>query len=370
MTDRSLAPGQWTRARAVAWAAMHPWYCGFNFLPSSAVNFVEMWRAETFDPPTIARELGWAADLGLNALRTNLPFVIWRRDRDGLLSRVDTLLALAAARGLATVLCPFDDCGFGGDEPVAGPQRDPVPGIHNSRAVASPGRATVADRRAWPELERYVRDLVGAFGRDHRLLMWDLYNEPGNGMVFSRDGYIDVSVKLEPHSHALMVKTFAWARAEAPVQPLTVGAWRTPLQGSGLDFYDSAVDSDALALSDVLSFHAYLPTHRTERIIDMLAARERPVFCTEWMARAVESRIGDQLELMRRRDVGCFHWGLVRGRTQTDLPWPEKLLRTVGGVPGPTGWFHDLLEPDGSPHDPKEIEMIRGLGTVPAPLAS
>ncbi len=366
MTDQSLTPGQWPRARAVAWASRHPWYCGFNFLPSTAVNFVEMWQAETFDAPTIARELGWAAELGLNALRTNLPFVAWQQDRDALLSRIDELLWLAAARGLATVLCPFDDCGFGGDEPVLGSQPDPVPGVHNSRAVASPGRAVVMDRSTWTDLERYVRDIVHVFGNDRRILMWDLYNEPGNGMVFSARGYSDISADLDPHSHDLMVQTFAWARDEEPVQPLTVGAWRTPLQGSGLDFYDSHVDRDALSLSDVVSFHAYLPTQRTERLIETLAARGRPVFCTEWMARAVASRIADQLDLMRRREVGCFHWGLVRGRTQTHLPWPEDLLRVVGGVPEPTGWFHDLLEPDGSPYDPKEIEIIRRLGSLPA----
>lgn len=362
MTSETLVEGQWPRARAAAWAAARPWYCGFNFLPSTAVNFLEMWHAATFDPRTIERELAWAADLGLNALRTNLPFLVWRHDRDGLLARLDTLLGIASGRGLAVVPCLFDDCGFGGAEPVYGPQPDPIRGVHNSRAVASPGRAAVRDPGIWPDLERYVRDVVGAFASDRRVLFWDLYNEPGNGMVFTADGLDDVSQDLQAHSHALMKGAFGWARSVEPSQPLSVAAWRTGPAGEGGDeTFASATDQDALDLSDVLSFHAYLPMQRTERIIAGIAPRGRPMFCTEWMARAVASRIADQLELMRDRHVGCFHWGLVRGRTQTHLPWPRELLERDAADPDRSVWFHDLLEPDGTPYDPHEVAVIRTL---------
>ncbi len=356
MDAQLLACGQWPAERTRAWAEHRPWYCGCNFLPSTAVNFVEMWYGPSFDPETIERELGWAAEIGLNAVRTNLPFVVWRHDRDGLMARLERFLALADALGMTTVLCPFDDCGFGGEEPVFRPQPDPLPGVHNSRAVASPGRAMVMDRSGWPALEDYLSDVIGSFARDPRVLFWDLYNEPGNGMVFSADGLADVSEELEADSHALMLETFAWARAVAPEQPLTVGAWRNAPHGHG-PLYSSKIDQAALDLSDILSFHAYLPTQRTERIIEELRRSGRPVFCTEWMARAVTSRIADQLEVMRRHHVGCFHWGLVRGRTQTHLPWPEPLLGD--GERDDASWFHDLLEPDGRPHDPNEIALIR-----------
>ena len=69
-----------------------PWVCGFNFLPSTAVNFIEMWHADTFDMPTIERELGWAAEIGFNAIRVNLPFLGWEHDRDGLIDRLDRLM--------------------------------------------------------------------------------------------------------------------------------------------------------------------------------------------------------------------------------------------------------------------------------------
>jgi hypothetical protein len=44
----------------------------------------------------------------------------------------------------------------------------------------------------------------------------------------------------------------------------------------------------------------------------------------------------------------------VNGRTQTHLPWPG-----FGRDDPPGLWFHDLLHPDGTPYDPKEIEVFR-----------
>lgn len=65
------------------------WLCGFNYLPSTAVNWTDIWQEETFDAETIERELGWAADAGYNTLRINLPFIVWEHDRDGLMTRID-----------------------------------------------------------------------------------------------------------------------------------------------------------------------------------------------------------------------------------------------------------------------------------------
>ncbi len=356
------APGdRWSAARAQAWAAGRRWICGFNFLPASAVNFLEMWHADTFDAAGIGRELGWASDIGFNALRVNLHYLVWKHDRDGLLARLDRLMDIAAGAGIDTVPCLFDDCGFGGFEPEYGPQPDPVPGVHNSRAVASPGRARVMDPALRPDLERYLRDVVRSFRDDPRVLFWDLYNEPGNRMIFSADGFHAYDADLEPHSLSLMRDAFAWARDEAPPQPLTVAAWTTPLPGSAEPPYGTRIDRTALDLSDIVSFHAYWDRAQVARFIDRLADRGRPLVCTEWMARAVDSRIADQLTMFRDRGVGCFQWGFVKGRTQTHLPWPRDLVRAHGGrVDGDT-WFHDVLHGDGRPYDPEEIATVRAL---------
>jgi len=350
---------RWSEAEANAWWAARQWVCGFNFLPSTAVNFIEMWHRDSFDPATIERELGWASEIGYNAFRINLHYLVWKHDRDGLMDRLDWIMGLAQRLGIDTVPCLFDDCGFGGSEPEYGPQPDPVPGVHNSRAVASPGRAAVEDRAEWPGFEAYLRDMVRSFRADPRILFWDLYNEPGNRMEFSAEGFSRYPGDLETHARELMESAFAWAREEMPAQPLTVGAWTTPLPGEDAHPYQTRTDRSALLLSDIVTFHAYWKTEHVERFINHLAVLDRPMLCTEWMARAVDSRIADQLELFHRRKVGCFQWGLVQGRTQTHLPWPADLVSAHGGQADRSIWFHDILDPSGQAYDPEEVTTVR-----------
>ena len=70
--DSSVSDGaiaqQWPIGKIREWYEKQPWLVGCNFLPSTAVNDVEMWQVETFDPTTIDRELGWAQDLGIEGM--------------------------------------------------------------------------------------------------------------------------------------------------------------------------------------------------------------------------------------------------------------------------------------------------------------
>jgi hypothetical protein len=50
----------WTKEQAHEWYKQWGWLRGCDFIPSTAVNQLEMWQADTFDPSTIDRELGWA----------------------------------------------------------------------------------------------------------------------------------------------------------------------------------------------------------------------------------------------------------------------------------------------------------------------
>ena len=144
-------------------------------------------------------------------------------------------------------------------------------------------------------------------------------------MIFGRDGADMYQPDFSDQSLALMQASFAVAREQRPRQPLTVGAWSTPVAGALGAAYETEIDRTALELSDIVTFHAYLSTEKVAGIIKALERHRRPMICTEWMARPVGSRIADQLELFRRRGVGCVQWGLVQGRTQTWLPWPEEL---------------------------------------------
>lgn len=350
---------RWTPQRAQEWWQDTGWICGFNFLPSTAVNFLEMWHEDTFDKETIRRELGWAAGFGFTALRVNLHYLVWKHDRAGLLERLDWVLETAHALGLSTVPCFFDDCGFGGAEPTYGPQPDPIPNVHNSRAVASPGRAALLDGSEWAGFEGYVRDIMRAHAADRRVLFWDLYNEPGNRMVFGPDASDTYRPDFSARSFALMKDCFRWARAENPVQPLTVAAWVTPLPGSTDAPYQTEIDQAALALSDIVTFHAYWDNQNVERFIAYLAEFDRPMLCTEWMARPVGSKIDDQLTVFQTRNIGCFQWGFVKGRTQTNLPWPADLVAQHGGVADRSIWFHDLVDEEGNAYDPAEAAYLR-----------
>src|SRR6476620_9814648 len=70
----------WSAEKANAWYSQHRWICGSNFLPSTAINQLEMWQAETFDPTTIDRELGWAEGLGMTTMRVFLHDLPWQQD--------------------------------------------------------------------------------------------------------------------------------------------------------------------------------------------------------------------------------------------------------------------------------------------------
>ena len=325
---------KWSIERTYAWYREIGPICGCNYLPRTAINSTEMWQGDTFDPQTIDQELAWARRGGYNSVRIFVQFLVWQDDPDGLRQRLDEFLSIVSEQGISTVPVLFDDCAFAGKEPYLGPQDDPVAGVHNSGWTPSPGPSRVTDSAAWPELARYVREVVGAFGSDNRVLLWDLYNEPGN----SRSG---------ERSLPLMEAAFNWARQASPQQPLTVSAWRDAPS------YRSPMSERMLALSDVISFHCYAQEN-LEGAIARCRSFGRPVLCTEWLRRTTGNSVADTLPIFAREQVGWYNWGLVAGRTQTFLDWRSK-----AGDPPPEVWQHDIFHADGRPYDPAEIEMIR-----------
>ncbi len=325
------AHARWSEERAWQWHEAQPWLTGCNFIPSTACNQLEMWQAATFDPATIDRELGWASQLGMNTVRTYLHDLAWQADPDGFLERVDRFLDIAAARGIRPVLVLFDDCW--NDDAQIGPQPEPRPGVHNSCWVRSPGSRATVEPQEWLRLEDYVRAVVGRFADDPRVLLWDLYNEPGNSGMGLR-------------SLPLLRAAFAWARASGPSQPLSAGLW------AGGGDYDR-LNAEQIALSDVVTFHNYNGAEDLRAQIDDLRRLGRPLLCTEWLRRG-HSEVADNLPVFAAAKVGCINWGLVRGRSNTVFPWGSP-----AGAPIPARWFHDLLEPDGRPHDPAEALLFR-----------
>lgn len=334
-----VAPGPWPVEKARTWYEKQPWPVGVNFLPSTAVNDVEMWQAESFDAATIDRELGWAREAGFNTVRVFINYVVWKADPEGLKERFDRFLATAARHGMTVLPVLFDDCAFAGKEPRIGKQDDPVPGVHNSAWVPSPGLKVVPDPAAWGDTDQYVKDLVRTFGRDARILAWDLYNEPGNS-------------NLGEKSLPLVEATFAWAREAAPEQPLTMGPWAD---------FGSRLSRRMMELSDIISFHAYDGPGGVRAKIDLCRSYGRPLLCTEWLHRPGGNTVASILPVFARERIGAYSWGLVAGRTQTYMPWGSKAYDAT-----PVLWQHDLFHVDGKPFNEREMRTIKELtGKLP-----
>jgi hypothetical protein len=346
----------WAPERAAAWRAERGWRVGCNFIPSSACNQLDMWQAATFDPVTLERELGLAAALGFTSLRVFLHDLAWRQDPAGFLDRVETFLAAAAGHGLGTLVVLFD--GVWNPHPKPGVQPEPRFRVHNSGWVQSPGAEVLADPARQDDLEPYVAAVIGRFRDDRRIDGWDLFNEPDNpNPAYAKE---EIPDKAE-RAFELLGKTFAWARSVDPTQPLTTGVWVG-------DWDDPEKLSDVARLSldasDVISFHCYGPLDDLRHRVEGLRRYDRPLLCTEFMARTLGSTFDPHLGWMKDQGVGAYCWGLVAGRSQTEYGW-DSWVREYDAEPSP--WFHDVLRPDGSPYDAAEVEYIRSLTRPVAP---
>ncbi len=343
---------RWTDAQANAWYARQPWPVGANFVPSTAINQLEMWQAATFDSTTIDRELGWAESLGMNTMRVFLHNLLWQQDPDGFKQRINTFLTITARHHIRPVFVLFDSCWD--PFPKLGPQHPPIPGVHNSGWVQAPGAKVLADPSQYPQLEAYVKGVVGAFASDPRILAWDIWNEPDNDNESSyarEDPYNKNELVL-----ALLPQVFVWARAERPTQPLTSGLWHG--DWNSLDKMPPMARLQ-IEQSDIITFHNYSWPEDFEQRVKNLEQFHRPILCTEYMARGVGSIFDTILPLAKKLHVGAINWGLVAGKSQTYLPWDSWQHPYV--LEKPPVWFHDVFYSDGRPYREREAEIIRKL---------
>jgi len=345
----------WTKAQANAWYDHQKWLVGSNYIPADAINQLEMWQEASFNPAQIDKELGWAQGIGMTTMRVFLHDALWQQDAPGFKKRMDAFLTIAARHGIKPLFVLFDSCW----DPTykLGPQRPPIPGVHNSGWVQGPGALALADPSQYPRLESYVKDIVGSFAKDDRILGWDVWNEPDNS---GGGDYHDGPAKVDQVTF-LLPKVFAWARSVDPSQPLTSGIWHN----SNWDKLDglNAVEKTQLTQSDVISFHDYSWPETFEARAASLAVYGRPVLCTEYMARGNGSTFDTILPIGKRRNIGMINWGFVNGKTQTDMPW-DSWQRPYTLKP-PTLWFHDIFRADGTPYRAREIAIIKRLSAAP-----
>jgi hypothetical protein len=323
----------WTKEQANEWYAKIGWLRGSDFIPSTAINQLEMWQAETFDTATINRELGWAEDIGFNSMRVYLHHLAWEIDSTGFKDRVNQYLTIADKHKISTLFVLFDDCW----NPTyqAGKQPDPKPGIHNSGWVRDPGDKIHQDTSLIDVLEKYTKSVLSHFADDKRIVLWDLYNEPGNS---------DYGNKSMP----LLQKVFQWGREVNPSQPLSVGVWKKELVD---------LNNYQLANSDVTTYHNYMEPAVHKQWIDSLRTYGRPLICTEYMARTRNSRFDNVLPMLKEENIGAYNWGLVAGKTNTIYAWDTPMPDGKE----PKVWFHDIFRKDGTPYDKAEVALIKKL---------
>jgi len=348
----AAARDRWTPEQAKSWYGPQRWLVGANYLPANAINQFEMWQPETFDPARIDLELGWAQKMGMNTMRVFLHDQLWEKDPKGFAKRIDTFLTIAHKHGIKPLFVLFDSCWD--PDPKMGPQHPPIPGVHNSGWVQSPGTAALQDPKQYPRLEAYVKGVVGAFAKDDRILGWDVWNEPDNGA----DQYAGQPANKAQLVTQLLPSVFQWARSANPTQPLTSGVW----QGTDWAPGDKhrPIEDVQLNESDVITFHDYSWPETMELRMTKLEAYGRPIICTEYMARGAGSTFDGSLPLGKKHKIGMINWGFVDGKEQTRLPWDSWQRPYVGGVT-PTLWFHDVLHTDGTPYRQAEVDLITKL---------
>jgi hypothetical protein len=344
-------PERWTAEQANAWAEKTGWLVGCNFIPSTAINEIEMWQADTYDPVTIDRELGLAEGLGFNCVRVFLHDIPWQEDSNGYLKRLDNFLSLAHKHHIKVMFVLFDSCW--NPNPHPGPQPAPKPFVHNSGWVQCPGADYLGHPERLDELKPYVQGIVGHFRNDKRIAFWDVYNEPGNGNGRSYGG-------AEPKNKGestliLLQKVFTWAREMNPTQPLSSGVW----QGNwGDSDHLPPIEKVQLGESDIITFHNYGRLEVVEKCVQDLERYQRPIICTEYMARPMGSTFDPNLGWFKEHNVGAFNWGFVSGKTQTIYPW-DSWDKTYTAEP--PLWFHDIFRTDGTPYLPEEVAYIRNV---------
>ncbi|MEJ7664924.1 MAG: hypothetical protein WKG07_38125 [Hymenobacter sp.] len=185
------------------------------------------------------------------------------------------------------------------------------------------------------QLRPYVTDVLTSFAHDKRIVLWALYNEPGN------KGKDNASLPL-------VRNVFAWAQAVRPDQPLSIGLWN-------MDFWQ--LNTYQALHSDAITYHNYGDGTGQRHLIEALETHSRPLLCTEYMARTRNSRFANVLPVLKKYNVAAINWALVDGKTNTKYAWDTPLPNGSE----PFEWFHEVFRKDGTPYRQDETDLIKKL---------
>ena len=347
---------RWSKERAWEWYNSHPWIRGCNYMSADCANRIDQWQELGFEErfKTTENELVLMKELGFNSVRLILEYAVWEKEHDSFLERFERYIALCAKYGISCMIVLANDCMPPKTElwkmPDVGPQSYDW-GYHGGRRHSQHGGHSCPAPHYYFDDEKYrddyfsmVKEIVTLYKDDPRILMWDLFNEPGNS-------------NREEITMPYLVRMFETVRAINPSQPLTVGAWWFDRE----DFHTSALNQYALENSDIISYHFYGTYVDHIKLIKHLKSLDRPLINTEWLARCTGNTVFDNFPLFYLEEIGCYNWGFVAGKYQTYEPYEAHWQWYKNDPHAPidfTKWFHDLYRPSHRPYDPNEAELI------------
>ena len=384
-TTQSQKSNRWSEEKIWEWYNNQPWPVGTNFITSSSINQLEFWQEETFDPDLIEKELKLSASIGMNTHRVFLHDLLWEQDSIGFMERINKFLEISDRYGIKTLFVFFDDVWH--PVPKLGKQPEPIPNVHNPGWVQSPGAKILYDTLSHNKLESYVKGIVGRFANDSRILAWDLYNEPGQKGIASHEiskertielhKKIGIEIteenrsaynlsKIDPkdikqiHTLSLLKKTVKWLREINPSQPITTGIYAWDADWAPISDL-SELDQFIINSSDIISFHSYASKEEVLEKVKQLKNYNRPLLCTEYIAREHKSTFEDILPIFYDNKIGAYNWGFVSGKTNTIYPWKSWDSTYTGP---PNKWHHDIFYQNGEPFSNDEIELIKKLTSM------
>ena len=347
----------WSKEKAWKWYNEHNWIRGCNFMGSDCANRIDQWQELGFEEriQTAEEELKLAAETGFNSIRIILEFIVWDQQHDGFMERLERYIATAWKYGISCMIVFGNDCMPPKNEfwkPLKLGVQTYDWGYHGGRKSSQHSRFDAMGYHLLDEPEiaerhyQWVREIIETYKNDERIILWDLYNEPG-------------AANRQPVTMKHLKKFFEIAREIDPIQPLTSALWRGDQILSGK--YDE-LHVFMAENSDIISYHNYNEYEVNIRMIKRLKEFGRPIVNSEWLGRCLHNTVQEMFPLFYLEKIGCFNWGFVAGKYQTYEPW-NATWQDYEANPSMnvdfTKWFHDLYRPNLHPYDPKEIELIR-----------
>ena len=345
---------KWSKEKANEWYKKQGWLRGCNFIGSDCTNRLDMWQSYKSEEKLVTadKELALCDKIGFNTVRLWMNFDVYYKEKNSYMDILEKYISLCDKHHQKVmIVLAYEEDLPRGEVFVAkemGEQKYAL-GEHQGRI---PLEKEEIEKTPYHYLEykelhdifiEMVKNIVSKYANDERVLCWNIFNEPG--------------IMIGERNIPLLKELFEVVRSYNPIQPLCADIWRGLNEGK----IKSAEEQLAYDLSDVISFHSYLPYSLLVEELHYHLKDGRPVLLTEWLHRINHNNIFEIYPLLYLNNVANYCWGFVVGKTQTHEPWPHMWDEYYNGIITDfdfTKWQHDLFRPNLRPYDPREIKVL------------